>query len=381
MKRSHKQVQLTDISIWADVNPRLELGNEAIENLMLDIGQRGLIDPITCRDNGKSSEFPTQYTVLKGHRRLAAVQLLKERDPETFNEKFPGEKITAEVIADLSDSEALEILQDHGQQEGLTNPAEVYLTSRNFFNIGGCSEKDVVMHITGMLDRLSPPSAKQRDKVSRARQKVADAGTVRERVLATKDLEDVIFQYRRGMIQHFNRIRRAPRVIEDSFLYTHTKHVRDGVNPEELIVNLTTVEVRKLFDIYTAENETGNFNRDIPGPRFWGAWLELKGEKEEEDSSEEPRAKAMSANKIKQDIKDGVYESELSKLISNKHVGEDVNSAALKDADKRAYYADVLALHDPAFWAGCVEKAKELISAAAAAAKEAAKNQNHKESK
>jgi hypothetical protein len=381
MKEKLATILLT--AIYTGENPRI-YKEDHIDGLARDIRENGLIDRITVWDHPSEDDKSLRYQALKGHCRLKAINRIKAADPTRFEELFPGGKVDVHVYdSSTTEDEALKVKLDHGQQAELSNWYELYLSAFMLF-LSGLKEKEVVIRLSHLMDRVAQLKGKAKEKIDALRAAVTearDAGDYREVVRREDKLEDELFTTRRGMVQNLNRVRKSPKLIEASMYYLYVGTVPDGYEAEQLIKSLTNRDIRKLAEEHVKDidikvegnlDESGvpKYSRDIPGPNFWKLWNEIKAAKAGE-STGEPRPKAMSANAMSEEIKDGKYRSAIAILVTRRHAGEqDIDTT---EADSRAYYADMVAKHAPDVWSDVEKRAKDIIADVQAASEQAAK--------
>jgi hypothetical protein len=386
MRETLKLISLD--SIWAGENPRV-IKDSHIEGLVKDIGENGLIERLTVGATPNEDGVPNM--VLKGHCRLLAITALAASDPDAYAKHFPEGKVRVILVKDATPEEMLAIKLDHGQQQGLTNWWELYLSFKMLFDgMPGMTEKAASVRLSNLIDNVTPLKGNKADKILKLRQAVKDADGQKARWEAEKKRDEEQFQTRRGLLQVLNRVRRAPHVIAATMCRTYTGRLLEGFKESQLMEGgLTNRQIGALYEAHKLDTALDNpnnldsddcpkYNQDVPGPNFWKAWKDIQEEKSKTDPSKK-RPKSLSSNAILEPVKDGQIRSKAGQLLSQHHAGREIDVAAMREADARAYYADVLSKHDPEYWAACVERATALAAEASEASKVAAQEAASKE--
>jgi len=138
MKKTQKNMKLTDANFHPSENVRSETGNYDYENdptdkkLYESIKAAGLIDELHVSVNADGSF----KKLLKGYRRLGAILSLAEREESIYKDHFPLGNIPCFVYKDLTAMEELTIMADHTTGKGLSEE-EVYKTVELFLVVAG----------------------------------------------------------------------------------------------------------------------------------------------------------------------------------------------------------------------------------------------------
>ena len=335
-------------------NPRIP-NMLALDFLVESIESLGLKEPITFwQTNGKNE-------VVRGHRRTMAIGLLKSRNAKRFEELF-GKGISALHLKDVTGDEVVELKLDHDGVQLLSDPHELQRSANMLFAINK-TETEVACILAGLIDKISPMKQKARLELDVLKAKVKAATTTEGTQLAEREVKDFIGNYRRGFVQNLHNTYRCPEKVMSALYKKATGQVPEGVT--EYLPRLGAAEVTSLWkahkaDLEIKENGVPKYNKQRIGPHFTEKWEKLiSDEKIElaEGKSEEPRAKAMSAKEMEQEVKDGKYKSELACKLTAHHSG-DKSVENISTLDEASYKLDLIRKYDEALFAKITESAK-----------------------
>lgn len=348
-----------------------------IGELAADITENGLLTPISVYEVKNRG-----YETIQGHRRLTAIMSLDEK---TIAKLFP-QGIPCNVISGITYDEAQLMKVDHGNEVSLSDPFEVQLCGNLMFSQGK-SEKEAVIRLAALLDRIKPMKA---DKLKKYQSIISDAklldikGMKEESKGKFKEAEDFLFNYRRGMIQNIHNAWRCP-VMVMAALYLKAvgeapKEGSDFFTETPLPKGLTYQHVTSLWKAFekdlTHKDDKGQqkYNKKMPGPDFMAKWKEICTDlTPKEGESTAPRPKAMSAGDMETELKEGKWLSNGFQMLTRHHRKEEgVDAGRLTALDKLAFYAELLSERAPDEWASAVKLAEGIIAAQTAATSEAA---------
>lgn len=356
-------------------NPRIP-NLEYIEELAQDIRENGLKTPLVVADIG------SKFRVLQGTRRTKAIGWLKENDRTFWDENFAN-GIPAYVYSGLSEREMVNIIIDHGNIQGLTDPMELQQAANMLF-VAGYNEKQVVIQLAGLLEKFTPMKSDIRKEWLAKLARVKEAmKTDPEWALQTQQEADtLLFNNRRGKIINIHNAFRCPTIVMQALWLKSTGEIHPDT-PKDLAKSmprsLTYGHVGQLYKAFKADieaDETGEVSKESPGPVFWAKWKEI-GDKIRKDALEKAagatRAKAMSASDMFKDVEERAWKSKGFLQLSTWHAGKgDVTKEQLLPLDAIAAVAETVAEGDPDLWADVVKTAKAIVEMRQAATREKA---------
>lgn len=358
MKHTPKNITLENIFMGDNV--RLPQ-NLRLAGLKEDIENRGLMEPITVveRDGDK-------YEVVKGHRRTTAITQIRETAPKAFQKLF-GKGVPTFVLSGLTDEEIMEHKVDHGTEESLTDPHEVQMCANLLF-AAGHTEGDVAIQLCGLFDRISPMKQKSRNELDELRAKKGEAeekGLATEAAVAQRDIDELVKNYRRGLVQNLHHAHRCPDIVMAALYFKASGEVKNGFDAKELPSTLTTGQVKKLFkafqsDMEILEDGAPKYNKGRPGPNFVEAWEKiLTDDRTDAKGKKEKAAKSMSAKDIQTEISEGTYRSHIAINVS-RHCSGEKDIEGIPADDLNAYYGQLVSTHQPDLWTDIINEAKSI---------------------
>lgn len=350
----------------------------AIKEMAADLAENGMhVAPTAI-------QLPSgDVEIISGHRRIGGSDYLKETDPKTYQKWF-GKGLLIEIISGISYEEAQFLKIDHGNELPLAAAYELQECANMLFDYGK-TEKQVVVRLAGMLDRLRPMKANKRKVLEQMKADllVLEASG-NKKAIATKrqEIEDFVFTYRRGMVQQCHAAYRCPVIVMNSLYFKETGEYPEGVSEDTYLpARITTNDIAKLWkafkeDLEVKDPKTGKraYSKTQPGPAFlqkWQAVCDDCQEKDEQAASDTPRAKAMSHRELMAQA-NTKWQSGGFQLLTQYHANEPVKMEALLEADLILNYAELLAERAPDEWAEAVALAKGLEKEAVAETAEAA---------
>lgn len=331
-----------------------------LDTLQKDIEAVGLQNPIQVwNPNGDKSRFE----VLRGHRRKAVLDRIQQSNPEAYARHF-AKGVACLVVSDIDANEAMELKVDHGNELSLSDPFELQLCGNMLFSAGK-TEEAVILALAGLMDRISPMKASRRKELEAIQQAAEAAETAGEKLMASAKREEankLIADYRRGMVQGIHNAYRCPSIVMAALASE-----AGGVIPQEFatefLPSLTSNDVKVLWKAHTQdmtilENGRPKFNQNRPGPAFRAGWekIVLKA-KEQAASPDTVRIKAMSANDILKDVKEGKFRSSLACRMSAYHAGDKEVAILLPELDAEAYAGELVKAYNPNLWKQVLESA------------------------
>jgi len=348
-----------------ETNQRLPQ-NEFSQELMLDIGNRGLTDrPVVWSPNGSDN-----VTVVQGTRRRRALIALKEQMPDVFAKHFPNDEIPVILLEGATLKEVLIRQCDQGQQEGLKHPEELYMTLCNLFT-AECTEEDIAVQAGPLFDSISPMKASVKAEIKEIEEQIAEARSLKleSQVRSLeKQLRKRHLDYRKGMIQTAKARYRCPDVVQDAKWYHATvpQEVRPLIDGMAVVPNPTGDQCKALAESFAKDleikDEKGNakYNKRIPGPHFNEAWNKLIEKAEAKAKGEKkPSRKSMSAKDLDAEVNDHLCVG--FKLLTRKHASDKtVDLDEVKVCDNEYYHADLVIEGDPKLWAQVVKSAEKI---------------------
>lgn len=140
-----------------------------IVSLADDIRQRGIDTPLSVHLPWRKGDAapdliatapPIAVECLKGHRRMAAAQMLVAQGAWTGDTLVP-------VLAyqELSEKERYLLVNDHGQQSALTR--QEVATSAGYLASAGLSPRAICLRLEGCLETLQPMPAKAKERLDK----------------------------------------------------------------------------------------------------------------------------------------------------------------------------------------------------------------------
>ena len=346
-----------------------------IEELATDIHENGLQTPITVFERNKG-----EFLVIAGHRRVAACRKIFSEEPVHFKSLFPN-GIPASVVSGITLAEAEAMKVDHGNEVGLQDPMEIQLCANLLFD-QGFNEKQVVVRLASLMDRVKPMKA---DKAKKYNALLLDAelwkekGNLRNYQEKVMEAQVFLFNYRRGYIQNLHHAYRCPDRVMAALWFKATGQAPEKdsgfYSSEALPVAITYEHVQKLSKAFAADLEILKdgvtvYSKAIPGPAFEAKWAEIckeLGKKQTDSENQVIRPKAMSAGDMETELKEGKWKSGLAQLLTRYHRKETVDAEILKKLDKIAFYAEIIADRAPEEWSSVVALADSIITEQTAA--------------
>ena len=350
MKLVNMLVKFANIIIGQNVRLAKNL---RLDTLADSIETNGLQEPVTVYREKPDDE---NILLLRGHRRVAAIGMILARNKARYDALF-SEGVPAIVVSGVTMLEATLMKLDHDGQEGLSDPYELQLTANILF-AAGKTEAEVIALTSGLMERVSPMSAKARKEIAELENKMEALKGTTEGAIAQRDRDERRLKYRRGMVQGLHNSFRCPNKVMFALYYKATGKAPEGVT-EYLPPNLTTGEVTKLWEAHKAdmgilENGVPKYSKETVGPNFSALWDKVCADaKADADKPETVRPKAMSASEMTDEIAGRGFESEAFRVLIAYHAGNKELSAALPALDKASTVGDMVRKFDAPLWAQC----------------------------
>jgi len=376
MQRELSYAQLSELELGDNV--RLPKNLNIVE-MFNDLEAVGLKNPITALKGAKDKP----HRVLQGTRRTLGLRMLFENNPERFQELFGEKGIPVILVSGLSEEEIVDMIVDHGQVKGLTDPMELQLACNMLFKAGK-TEKQVVITLSGLLESFQPlkPEVRQEweAKVSRAK-KAREAGDYEWANQLQNEAEIFLFNARRGNIQNRHNAFRCPDVVHWALWLKATgEHHPDCSEDLKKTMprSLTYSHVNALYKAFKADidaDSEGKVTKAAPGKMFWAKWSEICKSIQQaakEKAEGQTRPKAMAAGDIMQDVDERIWQSKGFRMLSMYHAGQEIQKHLLMEQDKIAETAEIVADGDPDLWADVIKTAKSITEARVAAEREKA---------
>jgi len=333
------------------LNPRRIFNERA---LVSDIGERGLDVALQLRGfTGRKT-----YETMRGDRRTKALRILEKEQPEAFAEHF-ADGVPCVVHMDISDEEAIEITNDHGQSLSLSNEFEIYLTVEGYYRMG-LSERQALMKIQTLLDHVLPIKGKAALKLAELKESL-DKATKANRDERSKAYFDQYASARRGIMQRYTRIHKNAAVVRDAMEYKWLQTMPDGYENE--LPMLTDKDLQQLSKVFVDEATEGVFDssgkplitRSYPGDRWNDAWKDLITSKAIDGKTDGPR-KSKGRKEILKPLQDGQIESGMMANVIRHHAADkEIDASCIHKADQQLAIVQIVQLVDLSLWESCVE--------------------------
>ena len=356
----HQSVRIPFSDLHIGENVRLP-GRYNLPPLAEAIAQQGLITPIIAWKDQTG-----KVTVLQGHRRKAAIGLLKENNPTAFKKHFAN-GVPVTLVSGITEAEAMEMKVDHGNELSLADPFELQLCANLLFK-AGLTEEAVSVDLCGLMERLRPMKADAKKKLDELRTNLATAKTAKDNQKAGEIdglISKHIADYRRGMVQNLHNTFRTPEVVMAALYKEASGETPKGYEKVDL-PKLTTADVTALWqaaakDFKVMKEGLPQFNKRNPGPEFRAKWtgiIDAQKKKASETPDTTPRPKAKSAKDVVAALESGEFSAPLSHAMQQWFLGKEVSN--LRQLDENAHYAELVAKHDPKAWESFIKDAKGL---------------------
>ena len=334
----------------------------SLDTLMADIASVGLQNPIQVwRPNGQEL-----FEVLRGHRRLTAIQKLEGSLPEAYSKWF-AKGIPCLLVTDIDANDALELKVDHGNELSLSDPFELQLCANLLFSAGR-TEEAVVLALAGLMDRISPMKVSRRKELDEINTLITQADAAGEKLMAAAKRDEankLVAVYRRGMVQGLHNAYRCPSLVMATLASKAGGVVADEFKGQYL-PDLTTSDVKGLWKAHTQdmtilENGRPKFSQSRPGHAFRQLWEKIIAKAKEADAKpDDVRAKSMSANDILKDVKEGKFKSEIACRMASYHAGNEDEATALPALDAKAYAGDLISQYNADLWQMVLDEAAKI---------------------
>lgn len=325
-------VAFAEINFDLERNPR-DRDNYDVDGLSVDIETNGLQTPLCVSQRGDGT-----FHLLRGHRRVLAIQAILERNPDKVKD---FEKVAAVIYTELGLSDEIDLVLDHSNQRNLTRKSEMYRTVASLFR-NGFTELQIAIKCDALFARFVSKDPDGRT----AALKLVDP---MERAAALKSCW-------RGRLQELHNIVRLPCIAEEYWLRQNGFPDEEGLFQ---LPKLTTVRLQKLYTAFLADKEAKAEIDDYEGgPAFSERWDEYLTEDKKKATGETKQTKRLSANDIED--RKSVFRSKAVRGALGIVIGEEHEMELL---DKTAAIAECIADRDPELWAKCVARYDEIRAA------------------
>jgi hypothetical protein len=341
------------------------------ENPRIFLRSESLVPSILERGIDTALEVTPENNLLRGYRRLAALEYVREHHADRFDELFP-DGIPVTVVSGATTKEIAGRHIDHGNFLQLSHSVEL-LMAYCMLAEHGYTQNEAANHMASLLDVIHPVKAERRNELNRIRE---DQG------------EDEYFKEyartRRGVIQGLDYAYRCPYRVKSCLRWLATQNDDDlpeNVTPEQ-IPALTGNNIKRLHKAFTTDLDVlddkgrSKYSKAIPGPKFEALWAELAKKKQNEAAKRaegEPRQKAKSGQDMKK-LGDELVSDGFRMLLRHCAGDKDVELTEVRVFDLILHYAEMLKTHDPDEWEACVVRAKEIEADIVKATQEEAVN-------
>jgi hypothetical protein len=345
-------------------NPRLPQRMAAAE-MAADLGLNGMETPPTV--------FATkdgQFEMLKGHRRITGADYLQETNPKAYQKWF-AKGFLVEIVSGISYEQAQFMKIDHGNELPLGG-YELQECCNLLFDYDK-TEKEVVVRLAGMLDRISPMKATARKELESKRANLAaleaKGGNKKAIITLAKEIEDFQFNYRRGKIQNAHHAYRCPNIVMHALYFKETGDHPEGVSEKIFLPHRITMnDIKMLWKAFEVDLEETDdkglpkYSKITPGPAFTAKWdevCEATRTRDAESEAGQTRARAKSHKELEVESK-SKWMSTGFKLLTLYHANEDVEIKFLKEADQMLYHIELVSERSPKEYGEMVKLAKSL---------------------
>jgi len=365
IKYAEKMVKkLSDVVIGDNV--RLDNGVDSVplaESIVMDGLQQ--LPEVFLNAEGK-------LEMGRGHRRWNALGWIQQHQPKEFKRLF-ADGIPIRVAENVDPEDVFSFKVDHGHQKGLTHPFELQL-AMNMALRSGKKEKVIITALRPLIDQIYPLKGAAGKDVAIIEEKLSKATDDSERAKLKKELDDRVHEARRGVFQNHQRVHQSPNIV----MAAMEKAARGKLTGEnekvfgnEVLPVLTYANVKSLLAYHKQDmeelGEQGQtlHSKAVPGPLFRVEWKKILGKAKDKENGDKPvTPKAISANAMRQEIKDNTFQSGLATGMLRYCSGDKgVNKEALIKADSIANVAEVVAECSPEFWTTVGEEYASIVAA------------------
>jgi hypothetical protein len=347
-------------SLFMGVNVRIP-ANLNIPPLSEDIEERNLKNPLMVwQPNGND-----RYEIIQGHRRFMALETIQTRNAKRFEELF-GQGVPCLVVSDVTPEEVFDLKVDHGTEESLRDPFEIQLCANLLFKIGK-TEKQVIIQLSSLVDRVIPMKAETKKGIEKLREdkaKYEAEGDNRKAAAVQKEVDDAIFDYRRGYVQGLHTVARCPDCVMAAEYLKATGEKPEGYENEDL-PRLTKKSISSLWDAHKEdmselENGKPRWSKSRPGPLFRAKWKQLVESSKKDPKKKKAKPKSLPASEILTEVTEGRVQSALGVALCNLHAGNKAYAERVPELDTASHYTDLVREHDKKLWEKVVKSAKDI---------------------
>lgn len=332
------------------------------DNPRIQANGRGLVDSIAANGLECPIMIDQHNTIIQGHRRHDGLQTLKAVDPDAY--KFWFSQGIPVDQREVTPTEFVALLCDHGSSEPLNNPYEIFASFALLYRQGS-SEAQCMETLRTAIDRVMPSGGKTLTRlqselaaINDTQKEIAEA-TEPEIIMAlnaqlkaqqkeyTADWQSV----RRGTAQYWSRMTKLPQEVADSYFFQCTSLPKGEIteNHRLLTTQKNVTDMEKAFRADVANSEG---NRLEPGPLYVEArgkcWAE-EGETAKKAVKTKGKPKAMSHANIMKPVEEGQVCSKGLKAIARKHAGFDIGEDTQR-IDYLMLVAETISETNPELW-------------------------------
>jgi len=319
-----------------------------------------------------------ELEVISGHRRRRSIHWVKINNPKAYQKWFAGDQVEVEVVTGISYAEAQFLKIDHGNEQPLRG-LELQNCANMLFDYE-LTEKEVVVRLATLLDRLIPMKSNKRKKLEEMRANLAALqvkGDTKNADIQERAILDFIFEYRRGVCQNLHNAYRCPEIVMAALYFKETAEYPEGVKKSVALPSrITTADVTKLYKAFKEDLEqvdakgARKFNQKLPGPVFNAKWKDvLQDSEDKENAKSGTRAKSKSHKDLMKEAGEK-WNSSGFQMLTQFHANEDIEMALLKQEDALLFAAEVLSERAPKEWGDILLLMEDLVKGAAAEANE-----------
>lgn len=339
-------------------NPRIIYNERA---LVEDVAERGLDVPLQVRAfTGKKT-----LITLRGNRRRRCLAIIRKERPDAYKKHFAS-GIPVVVHTDISDEEAIEITNDHGQFLSLSNEMEIYLTVEGYFRMG-LNEKQCLFKIQTLLDHVLPIKGKAAIEVAALKKKLESAND-KNRAERLKAYQERYWIARRGVMQRYTRIYKNAAIVKDAMYFKWIKEMPSGYESDLPV--LSDTDLKNLSKTFVDEASEGAFDssgrpmitKSNPGDKWNDAWKDIVISKAGDgDGDKEPR-KSKGRKEILKPLQEGLIDSSyMSNVIRHHAADKEVDAKCIHVADQLLAVVEVVQKVDLSLWLECVVVYKQYL--------------------
>ena len=345
-----KQMEIGSLVIGKNVRVRNDVD---LTTLIDSITSNGLETPITVVARPSNGKFE----VLRGHRRLTAIQEIRRIAPNTFKNLFPNNKIACTIVKGVSYEEAQKLKIDSGTTVELKNKYEALLCASIMFN-DSKTENDVANELHAILCRTSRGSGLTSEKqktLAKHQSEILIARDAKKWDIVDshhKAIRKLLLEFHRGHVQQLKAVWQCPYFVMACKEYEYTGVVPEGYTEKE-VLRLTYSEVKRLLKAFELDledlddNEIPKYSKVKPGKNFESKLQQIRDEKKgnkKKTGTQTVTDTRLSMVDLEKEHKASVYQSYGFRLLLRHCMGKKVKG--LKEADEMCAMIECINEHD-----------------------------------